>query len=494
MTDNTAETTTYLWYDYETFGKEARKDRPVQFGALRTDTDFNQISKSMVLYCQLADDYIPSPGSSLVTGITPMTLMDEENALAEADFAKIIREEMLKPGTLTIGYNNRTFDDEMTRFMFWRNLLPPYDSESGEGRGRFDVYLLVLAVYALMPDILQWPTKEDGTVSFKLDRLAPANNLQHTHAHDASSDAFATMQLAKLIHGKNPRLWDYALKMGKVENITNLLKEQRPLLYVDKFTMHHRRGLRPVLPLFENPSVRNEWICWDLSDDPKQMWAISEEDMKERSFVTREQREAGIKPLPFVRIKVKKQPFLMKGMKAWIDSKGQDLFEQPSSYYVDNARQILDEKERLSELIPLFMGMADRKAEEHEKDIPEEALYGGGFPSDSDKRKMEKFRALAPEEMAEAYARLEFDREDLSRLTLYFMGRNYPEYALTPETERLWRIHKFNKLVKGLGGSRTFEKFYEELEEAKSLASEEQLELLEDVEGYVENLRSEYEA
>ena len=73
------------------------------------------------------------------------------------------------------------------------------------------------------------------------------------------------------------------------------------------------------------------------------------------------------------------------------------------------------------------------------------------------------------------------------------MGRNYPEYALTPETERLWRLHKYNKLVKGLGDSRTFTQFYEELEEAEPV-------LMSTVgnsggrEGYVENLRSEYEA
>ena len=62
----------------------------------------------------------------------------------------------------------------MTRFMFWRNLLPAYDTEYGEGRGRFDVFLLVIAVYAVAPQILNWPTKEDGTVCFKLDRLTPA--------------------------------------------------------------------------------------------------------------------------------------------------------------------------------------------------------------------------------------------------------------------------------------------------------------------------------
>lgn len=393
MTDTVNNSTSYLWYDYETFGTEARKDRPVQYGSFRTDTNFNIIGQSMVLYAQLADDYIPSPGSSLVTGITPMSLMDEENALAEADFAKVIRDEMGKPGTITIGYNNRNYDDEMTRFMFWRNLLPAYDTEYGEGRGRFDVFLLVIAVYAVAPQILNWPTKEDGTVCFKLDRLTPANNLPHRHAHDASSDAFATLQLAKLIASKNPRLWEYALSISKSDKIVELLNEKRPLLYVDRYSLHHRRGLRPVMPLFENPSVRNEWICWDLSADPNEMWAITEKDMKERSFVTREQKEQGIKPLPFVRIKTKKQPFLMKGMSVWITKNGQGLFEHPAAYYSENASKILASADRLSELLSLFMALADRKAEEHAKDIPEEALYSGGFPSNS---ALARWRPLGP--------------------------------------------------------------------------------------------------
>ena len=104
--------------------------------------------------------------------------------------------------------------------------------------------------------------------------------------------------------------------------------------------------------------------------------------------MTREQKEQGIKPLPFVRIKTKKQPFLMKGMSVWITKNGQGLFEHPAAYYSENASKILASADRLSELLSLFMALADRKAEEHAKDIPEEALYSGGFPSNSDARKM----------------------------------------------------------------------------------------------------------
>lgn len=77
--------------------------------------------------------------------------------------------------------------------------------------------------------------------------------------------------------------------------------------------------------------------------------------------MTREQKEQGIKPLPFVRIKTKKQPFLMKGMSAWITKSGQGLFEQPASYYSENASKILASVDRLPELQPLFMAARRQK-------------------------------------------------------------------------------------------------------------------------------------
>ena len=96
--------------------------------------------------------------------------------------------------------------------------------------------------------------------------------------------------------------------------------------------------------------------------------------------------------------------------------------------------------------------------------------------------------------MADAFDRLEFDREDLAELTLYFMGRNYPEYALTPETEKTVASSQIQQACQRFGGLKNVYSVYEELEEARAGADEHGLEILEDVEGYVENLRSEYEA
>ncbi|PPS59325.1 hypothetical protein CRX72_21590 [Pantoea sp. BRM17] len=63
---------TFLFHDYETFGKSPSLDRPAQFAGLRTDADFNPVGEPQVFYCQPADDYLPQPEAVMITGITPV--------------------------------------------------------------------------------------------------------------------------------------------------------------------------------------------------------------------------------------------------------------------------------------------------------------------------------------------------------------------------------------------------------------------------------------
>ena len=164
---------TFLWHDYETFGANPRYDRPAQFAAIRTDMDLNEIGEPLMLYCQPAPDYVPSPESCLITGITPQHCL--EQGVVEDAFARQIEAAFIQPGTVGVGYNTTRFDDEITRFMFWRNLIDPYAREWQNDCSRWDLLDVVRMVYALRPDGIQWPRKEDGTVSFKLEDLAKAN-------------------------------------------------------------------------------------------------------------------------------------------------------------------------------------------------------------------------------------------------------------------------------------------------------------------------------
>ncbi len=62
---------TFYWHDYETFGADPVRDRPVQFAGQRTDAGLNPLGDPLVVFARPADDYLPQPEACLVTGISP---------------------------------------------------------------------------------------------------------------------------------------------------------------------------------------------------------------------------------------------------------------------------------------------------------------------------------------------------------------------------------------------------------------------------------------
>jgi len=153
----------FFWHDYETFGADPVRDRPAQFAGIRTDADLNIIDDPITLYCRPSDDYVPDPQATLVTGITPQDCLKE--GLPEAEFIQRINDEFLVPGTCGVGYNSLRFDDEVTRQTLYRNLRDPYAREWKNGNSRWDVIDMVRLAYAVRPEGIEWPRKEDGSPS-----------------------------------------------------------------------------------------------------------------------------------------------------------------------------------------------------------------------------------------------------------------------------------------------------------------------------------------
>ena len=113
----------FLWHDYETFGANPMADRPAQFAAIRTDPELEPIDDPVVWYCAPADDVLPHPMASLITGITPQEA--KRKGLVETEFAGKILDEMSRPGTCSAGYNSIRFDDTVTRNLLYRNFRDP---------------------------------------------------------------------------------------------------------------------------------------------------------------------------------------------------------------------------------------------------------------------------------------------------------------------------------------------------------------------------------
>ncbi|HTD03217.1 exodeoxyribonuclease I, partial [Undibacterium sp.] len=302
---------TFLWHDYETFGAQARRDRPSQFAAIRTDADLNEIGEPFMLYCQPAPDFLPSPEACLITGITPQTCL--QRGIPEYQFAALIEQAFSQTGTIGVGYNTIRFDDEITRFMFWRNLIDPYAREWQNQCGRWDILDMVRTTFALRPEGINWPTHEDGRPSFKLEHLSAANGLAHEAAHDALSDVRATIALARLIRQRQPKLFDFCLALHKKERVSAEIgaPARKPFLHVSGMIPVERGCITAMWPLASHPQNKNEVIAWDLTQDPSELFTLDAASIRTRMFSKADALPEGVSRLPIKTIHLNKSPIVI---------------------------------------------------------------------------------------------------------------------------------------------------------------------------------------
>src|SRR3546814_20393508 len=83
----------FLFYDLETCGTDPRRSRIAQFAAIRTDAQLNEVEAPVEFFVKPADDLLPSPMATLVTGITPQDALRDGVTEAEA-FARIFEEKI----------------------------------------------------------------------------------------------------------------------------------------------------------------------------------------------------------------------------------------------------------------------------------------------------------------------------------------------------------------------------------------------------------------
>lgn len=275
---------TFLFHDYETFGKSPSLDRPAQFAAIRTDAQFNVIGEAEVFYCKPADDYLPQPEAVLITGITPqIALARGEN---EAAFARRINDIFTVPKTCVVGYNNVRFDDEVTRNILYRNFYDPYAWSWQNNNSRWDLLDVMRACYALRPEGIVWPENEDGLPSFRLEHLTKANGIEHANAHDAMSDVYATIAVAQLVKARQPRLFDYLYTHRSKHQLNALIDipQMKPLVHVSGMFGAMRGNTSWVAPLAWHPDNRNAVIMVDLAGDISPLLELDANTLRERLY------------------------------------------------------------------------------------------------------------------------------------------------------------------------------------------------------------------
>ncbi|MFZ4285713.1 exodeoxyribonuclease I [Variovorax sp. HJSM1_2] len=479
--------TTFLWHDYETFGARVRMDRPAQFAAIRTDAELREIGEPIMLYCQPAPDYLPDPQSCLITGITPQLCL--EKGVPEFEFAARINDALGAPGTIGVGYNTIRFDDEITRFMLWRNLVDPYAREWQNHCGRWDLLDVVRTAHALRPDGITWPTRAEGGTSFRLEHLSAANGLVHETAHDALSDVRATIALARLIKQTQPRLFDFCLGLHKKERVAAELRlpttqpEARPFLHISGMFGVERGCLALMWPLAMHPSNRNELIAWDLAHDPGELGELGAAAIRERLFSKREALAQGVERLPIKTIHLNKSPMVIGNLNTLTPA-------MAAKWGVDVAAQLQHAAmaAQLPDMSAIWPEVFQRSesADKPVTDIDQD-LYGG-FIGRDDRRRLDHLRSLSPQQLAEA--RSSFDDPRLEELLFRYRARNFADTLNDVEQQR-WLEHRVACLFDGEGGVRTIDQLFAEIDELGAQADERGEEILGTLYDYAEMIAPE---
>ena len=419
---------TFFFYDLETSGLNPRADRIMQFAGQRTDMNLEPIGEPVNILVKMTSDALPSPGAIMVTKITPQqTLAD---GITEAEFCKKVEEEIFTPGTIAVGFNTVRFDDEFMRATFWRNFHEPYEWEWKDERSRWDILDVVRLTRALRPEGINWPFTEDGKATNRLELITKLNGVSHEHAHDALSDVFATIAVAKLIKEKQPKLFNYLLKMRNKNEVKKLvnLENKKPFVYASGRYSSEFNKTTVAFPLTSgrNGNVLVYDLRYDLNSlDPEKTFPV----VKELCF--------------------NKCPAVAP-MSVLDDGDGWNKIGLTKEEVEKNLNTLLAHPE-----------FAEKMREENEnkpefpKAIePEAALYDG-FLNDTDKIKVSAVKNAEPRKLADFHP--EFLDERLPDLLLHYKGRNYPECLSETEAEK-YEVYRKERL------ERQAPKFLAELE------------------------------
>jgi len=416
---------TLYWHDYETWGVSPSQDKASQFAGVRTDENLNIIGEPLMVYCQPNIDCLPQPEACLVTGITPQKALAE--GLLEPEFIRQIHAQLNMPETCGVGYNSIRFDDEVTRYSLYRNFYDPYEREWKNGNSRWDIIDMVRMVYALRPDTLKWPRNDDGSPSFRLELLSAENGLLHEAAHDALSDVYATIALAKLIKERQPKLFEYAYELRFKREVAKQIDvaQRKPFLHISSRFAASRGCATIMAPLMMHPNNKNSIICFDLSYSPEPLLTLSAEEIIERLYTRQADLPEGVKRIPLKEIHLNKSPMVatLKLLDAETTARLQIDREQCEQHW-----QQLLAVNLMTKLIDVYQHNPFAKATD-----PEQQLYDG-FISDADKKLCTQIHDAAP--TALALIGEQFKDKRLKVLLFRYRARFYPESLSDAEREQ----------------------------------------------------------
>tara|TARA_B110000967_G_scaffold141261_1_gene144384 strand:+ start:213 stop:1640 length:1428 start_codon:yes stop_codon:yes gene_type:complete len=468
---------TFYWYDYETFGLSPKVQRIAQFAGIRTDENLNILEEHM-FYCKPTHDSLPAPEACAVTGITPQ--LCDKKGLIEHEFIKKIHHEFSQPETCVVGYNSIAFDDEFTRHTLFRNFIDPYSWHWQHGNARWDILNVARFCYAHKEeDSLIWVKNEKNRPIFKLDQLAPSNNIEHTNAHDAMADVRATIGIAAIIKKKQPKFYDYALSLNDKKEVRKKAQMLHPMLLTSSPFGYKTSFTRMVTAICYHPDYADRAIVFNLNQDPEILLELEISELKTLIFSKKTELPKGIKKLELNELVFNKSPMFVCSPNPndfKLSPRLIEKFQLDMRTCLKNLLYIQNNIVKITEKVQLIYKTDDEKPISHDVD---QSLYDG-FISTTDRKVCEQIQNLSIEEI-EGF-RPNFEDQKLLKLYLNFKARNYPQFLNDFEQEQWFEIVQ-SRVQDGSNGFLSLESFERSLYNLKQ-SSPDKSALWQDLENY----------
>lgn len=362
----------FVFYDTETTGTETAFDQLLQFAAIKTDDDLNEVERFNIR-CRLLPHVVPSPGALRATRIRPATLTDP-SLPSHYEAITRIRAKLLKwSPAVFIGYNSFGFDEELLRQALFQTLYPAYLTNTN-GNARADVLRVAHATSVYAPNAISVPIDDRGRQTFRLERLAPANGYMHDHAHEAMADVLATIHVARLVRERAPDVWQSMDRAARKTAVIERMAAEPMLSLTERY--YGRAYSWLVTHCGENPDYDSQLAVFDLSFDPDEYLGLSMEQLVD---------VLNTSPKVIRSLRANAQPILMPADAAPEGTKALQVSASELQRRVEVIRGNPDFRARVGRALAL------RYADKEPSPYVERRIHDG-FPGPQDQSLMERFQ------------------------------------------------------------------------------------------------------
>jgi exodeoxyribonuclease-1 len=407
----------YLFYDIETTGLNKAFDQVLEFAAIRTDRQLEEIERHN-LSVKLRPDVIPSPLAILTNRISPT---DHAGGMSEFEATEHIHQLLNQPGTISLGYNTLGFDDEFLRFSFHRNLLPPYTHQFKNACHRMDLFPIAVLYRLYKREVITWP-EIDGKPSLKLEHIGSANGLVSGQSHEAMVDVAVTVELARRFY-KKKKMWQYL--EGYFDKATDSHRMQDLPVAFQSGAGEHLQAIVvsaefgpgqkyqvPVLSIGNSIPYSNQtlWLRMDLP----QLRQTTADSISETSWI--------------IRKRMGEPPILLPPQDRYWKLIGEDR----CAIFKDNLRWLQQNPDIFHQIVQYYREFRYPFVPSLD---PDASLYQIGFYSRADEKLCRKFHNSSLDRRPALIG--QFSSPDARILAERILYRNYPESALSEFSKTL---------------------------------------------------------